>query len=126
MLYKVVLKHYGPGTVIVFNGYPQGPTTKDSTHMRRMAKNMARSVNITPYMILNMSKESFMSVLQNKQLFNETLVIYMNVREDTLTAIQSDSDADLLIVQTAISCSKDNNVIGEDTDILVLLIHHEA
>ena len=35
-------------------------------------------------------------------------------------------DADLLIVQTAVDCALSSEVIviGEDTDLLVLLIHH--
>jgi hypothetical protein len=35
-------------------------------------------------------------------------------------------DADLLIAQTAVDCSLSSEVIviGEDTDLLVLLIHH--
>ena len=29
-----VLKRYGPNTVIVFDGYPEEPSTKDTTHLR--------------------------------------------------------------------------------------------
>lgn len=39
----------------------------------------------------------------------------------TLQAIQSCGDADVLIVQTAI---RSTVVIGEDRDILILLLHH--
>ena len=46
--------------------------------------------------------------------------------EGGVTAIQTESDADLLVVQTAVELSEEHNIIliAEDTDILVLLIHH--
>ena len=30
-----VIKHYGGGTIVVFDGYGNGPSTKDITHIRR-------------------------------------------------------------------------------------------
>ena len=32
---EYVHSKYGPGTEVVFDGYPTEPTTKDSTHLRR-------------------------------------------------------------------------------------------
>ena len=52
------------------------------------------------------------------------LVIKKN--EAKLQAIQSSGDADVLIVQTAIrsAVTRPTVVIGEDTDLLILLLHH--
>ena len=52
------------------------------------------------------------------------LVIKMN--EAKLQAIQSSGDADVLILQTAIrsAVTRPSVVIGEDTDVLILLLHH--
>ena len=50
-----VTKKYGYGAV-VFDGYPEVPTTKDATHIRRKAKKFGRSVNISPHLKLNMTK----------------------------------------------------------------------
>ena len=120
-----VLKHYGPKSVIVFDGYPETPTTKDTTHLRRKSSKAGRCVNITPHTKLNMSKESFMSVLKNKHLFNKMLTEYINTGITGLRAHQENGDADYLIAQTAITNSKTDDVvvISADTDILVLLIH---
>ena len=48
------------------------------------------------------------------------------MNEAKLQAIQSSGDADLLIVQTAIKSAATipTVVIGEDTDLLILLLHH--
>ena len=43
-----VINNYGQGTVVVFDGYPHAPSTKDSTHLRRRASKSARSVSISP------------------------------------------------------------------------------
>ena len=73
-----------------------------------------------------MTKSSFLAVLKNKQLFIEMLAKFMN-DEGSLTALQAESDADLMVVRTAVELSLQQNiiVIGEDTDLLVLLIYQE-
>ncbi len=49
-----------------------------------------------------------------------------NLRSTGCTTIHAESDADVLIVQTAVECATRINtvVIGDDTDLLVLLIYH--
>ena len=119
-----VTKKYGYGAVVVFDGYPEVPTTKDTTHIRRKSKKFGRSMNISPHLKLNMTKASFLAVLKN-QLFIEMLAKFMN-DEGSVTALQAESDADLMVVRTAVELSLQQNiiVIGEDTDLLVLLIYH--
>ena len=120
-----VTKKYGYGAVVVFDGYPEVPTTKDRTHMRRKAKKFGRSVNISPHLKLNMTKSSFLAAFKNKQLFIEMLAKFMN-DEGSETALQAESDADLMVVRTAVKLLLQQNiiVIREDTDLLVLLIYH--
>ena len=73
---------------------------------------------------LSMNKDKFLLNKENKQAFIECLTTYMNSKN--ITAIQSSGDADTLVVSTAIAACSSTNVvvIGEDTDILILLIHH--
>lgn len=96
------------------------PDTKDTTHLRRKLSKTGRFVNITPHMKLNMKKEKFLSVLKNKQLFNNMLMNHINSSSSGIHALQDD-----LIAQTAIDVSKENHVIviSADTDVLVLLVH---
>ena len=77
-------------------------------------------------MKLYMKKDEFLRNLDNKQWFLEMLVVKMNNAQ--LKPIQSSGDADLLIAQSATesAAAKPTVVIGEDTDLLVLLLHHAA
>ena len=116
-----VIKRYGEGTTVVYDGKP---STKDTTHVRRTKGKQGIAVHFTGEMRLNMKKTDFLTNLDNKQRFLEMLAIKMN--EAKLQAIQSSGDADLLIVQTAIksAATRPTVVIGEDTDLLILLLHH--
>ena len=71
-----------------------------------------------------MKKEDFLMNVENK-------INFIKMLRDTLTAniirsLQSNSDADTLIVLTAMNTCKEIRtvVIGEDTDLLILLIHY--
>jgi hypothetical protein len=60
------------------------------------------------------NKQAFINILCEK--LNEYDIRYKNAVDD----------ADLFIAQTAVDCALSSEVIviGEDTDLLVLLIHH--
>ena len=102
---------------------PDEPNTKDTTHLHRKSTKAGRFVNITPHMKFNMKKDVFLSVLKNKNLFNQMLKDYINTRSSGIQAIQDNADADYLIAQTAITRSKDNQVvvISADTNMLVMI-----
>jgi hypothetical protein len=69
-------------------------------------------------------KELFLSNSHNKQAFINMLCEKLN--EHDIRYKNAVDDADLLIAQTAVDCALSSEVIviGEDTDLLVLLIHH--
>ena len=71
-----------------------------------------------------MSKEKFLLNKENKQEFLWHLTEYMNSHD--IKSVQSYTDADVLIATTAVERSRSKNVvvIGKDTDLLILLIHH--
>lgn len=66
----------------------------------------------------------FLSNPSNKQKFIELL--QNDLQKSGCCTINADCGADLLIVQTTLPQGKENNValIGEDTDLSVLLLHH--
>ena len=74
-------------------------------------------------MRLSISKESFLSDLQNKQHFVKLLGQYL--KEAGITVFHATSDADVLTVQKAIDSAdvKDTVLVGDDTDLLVLSLH---
>ena len=121
---KYVLKHYGKGTMIVFDGYDGTPSTKDTTHIRRSKGKLGKPVAVKGNMILNMKKQDFLLNFENKQSFLKLLGDQMNNAK--LECIHAKGDADSLVVETAIQCSIANAtvVIAEDTDILILLLYH--
>ena len=117
------VKHYGKATV-VFDGYEVGPSIKDGTHQRRTRKLNANKVNITEVTKFVGKKEDFLSNETNKQ----TLIhmIKERMRQRDYDVLQAEGDADVEIAKAAInmSASRTTTLIGEDTDLLVLLLHH--
>ena len=119
-----VVLNFGKDSEVVFDGYPMLPTTKDTTHVRRSKGKKGKVVKFSLNSKLSMNKDNFLLNKENKQAFIECLITYMNSRN--ITAFQLTGDTDNLLVRTAIAACSSHNfaVIGEDTDILILLIHH--
>ena len=118
-----VVKKYG-NAVIVFDGY-RGASTKDMTHRRRTKGKKGPTVSVTKEMRLTVSKDSFLSDLQNKQHFVELLG--QHLENAGCAVFHATSDADVLIVQKAVESAEvqDTVLVGDDTDLLVLSLHHE-
>lgn len=68
--------------------------------------------------------ESFLSNCQNKERFIDMLSTIHQT--NGINVVKAEPDDDILVVQNAIELAVLNPVIviGEDTDILVLLVHH--
>ena len=110
--------------IVVFDGYSAGPSTKDCTHLRRTHGLSSAKVIFTGHTLCKSKKEEFLANVENKQSF-----IYMHsqhLEEKGVRALHADSDADVQIVKTAVECANVYNtvVIGEDTDLLILLLYH--
>ena len=115
--------NYGGGTIVVFDGYGNGPSAKDITHIRHGKEKIGRAVHFLEQTVLNMTKDEFLVNLDNRQRFLEILTSKMNY--SNLYAIQSSGDADARIVNSATEAAKlkPTVVVGKDTDLLMLLIH---
>ena len=109
---------------IVFDGYNNGPSTKDATHLRRSCGVVGPTIRFNPEMVCSTRKEHFLANPNNKQAFVQYLGDVLE--KDGCQVLHAQGDADTLIVRTAVSCAinKTTVVIGEDTDLLVLLLHH--
>ena len=119
-----IIQNFGQSARVVFDGYPTEPTTKDTAHLKRSKGMKGISVQFSLNSKLSMTKEKFLLSKENKQKFNNCLVSYLETYD--ISAVEADDDADTLVVTTAIDAVKtcDVIVIGEDTDILVLLLHY--
>jgi hypothetical protein len=118
----VIKKYKDP--VIVFDSYPELPSIKDVTHLRGTKGIVSPNINSTPTMPCKIKKDLFMSNSHSKQAFINMLCEKLNERDTRYK--NAVDDADLLIAQTAVDCALSSEVIviGEDTDLLVLFIHH--
>lgn len=118
-----VTSHYNASAVIVFDGYEGGPSTKDSIHVQRAKSRQCVSVHFTDSTKLTIKKEDFLSNAKNKQKIVYSLSSALKANGHT--CINATQDADLLIVKTAVQHAKlqQTCVVGDDTDLLVLLCH---
>ena len=116
------LNTYGKA-VVVFDGYDKAPTIKDITHRRRSTVT-SRDVNFSPGMKFAGQRESFLANENNKQAFISLLSEMLKKRGCSVH--NADGDADVDIVYAAVSSSEyaTTIVIGEDTDLLILLLYH--
>ena len=117
------IRHYGPATTVVFDGYEEGPSIQDNTHQRR-GRNLHTVVNFTAQTELSGKKEESLSSDTNKQRLIR--MISDKLRERDCTVVIAHMDADVDIVKTAVETSLQHTttLIGEDTDLLVLLLYY--
>ena len=120
-----VKSNYGEA-LIVFDGYLFGPSTKDHTHLRRNSKGVSKLTNFTPDMKLQCDKASFMGNIYNKTKMIQ--LIGSNLQKANCKVIYDEEDADVNVALTACKevLTKNLTVIGEDSDILVLLLYHST
>lgn len=109
---------------IVFDGYEAGPSTKDTTHLRRSGGVVGAKIYFDGSTSVASKKEHFLAHANNKQRFVDTLTEKLVAAD--CHVLQAVGNADVLIAKTAVSRAAESptTVIGEDTDLLVLLIYH--
>ncbi len=108
---------------IVFDGYMQGPSIKDHEHRRRVRKACA-DIQLLESMQAHINQETFLSKEGNKAQFLSLLCRYLEF--DGHAVHNSTGDADTMIVACALQLAsegKEVNVVADDTDVLILLMH---
>ncbi|KAL8582661.1 hypothetical protein ACOMHN_035426 [Nucella lapillus] len=119
-----VKRMFGKG-IVVFDGYSSNPSTKDIAHLRRKQRTkVASDFVFDGETLLSVPKENFLANENNKGRFISLLSSHLlNNGFDT---IHASADADCRIVHTTLETAKQHNVvlIGEDTYLLILLLHH--
>ena len=113
----------GDRCTIVFDGYAS--STKDHEHSRREVGRTASYTMIAENIIAPDNQQAFL-----KNDLNKTQLIDMlmkGMKDNGHNVHQSDSDADTIIVEkalTLLTAGHNTVVVSDDTDILVLLIHN--
>ena len=107
----------------MFDGYDEGPLTKDAAHLKRTARGVGPAVNVTLNMVMK-CKEKFLSNKANKQCF--ILLLGAKLKTGGCTVHHTKADADVLIVHHVVEAATTTNTIlvGDDTNLLVLLCYH--
>ena len=121
-----VQKHYGTNAVIpvVFDGYSSGPSVKDHKHERRAVK-MAAAVQVDEFKPVSSSQDAFLANADNKSQFIALLGKHLSNSGHTVQ--YAVDDADTLIVSCPLQTACQHGpvtVVDEDTDVLLLLVHH--
>ena len=121
MSYVLFLSKY-PTATIVLDGYEH--STKDMVHKKR--KHHFNCSNIMPSLAgtLTIKKAHFLSNLGNKQRFVNLLQEFLE--NLGFVCLAARDDADVLICRTAADIynnSQNVTLVGDDTDLLVLLVH---
>ena len=121
--YQTFVKYNYGECLVVFDGYDKS-STKDMTHVRRRKGNIGVEVSFDENTILMTSKDLFLSNTKNKAKFIKLLG--KALQSDGCEVYHARGDADLLICKKAIEKSTERTVslVGDDTDLLVLLLHH--
>lgn len=123
-MYVEFLKaQYGKATV-VFDGYEDGPTRKDNTHLRRTGGYISTGVQFTETMILQGKKKSFLANNSDKQ----QLIFLLSEKLEAfgMKTFHANCDANLLIVKTVVRYASTwtTILVGDDTDLWVLLCYY--
>ena len=113
-------------STIVFDGKPNGLSTKDHEHTRR---NLKTSISVDTSVHLDntigsVSQKSFLANSNNKQAFTELLANAL--REDGHNVILCQGDADVSIVSSVldVACLGQNvTLIASDADLLIMLLY---
>ena len=117
------LKYKYPSCTVIFDGYSTKPSIKDHEHARRFDQN-------SPYVTVSLNANApnnqyiFLSNSKNKSQFIEQLK--NRFLGTDIKVMQSENDADTMIVNTVINMAKQGKectVVADDTDVLVLLVH---
>lgn len=122
-----VQKYYKSNCVIVFDGYsPENlsKNTKNVERLRRMKKNLSPDNQFEKSMICNVPQAKLLGNDNNKQ----RLIGFLREKFENggILTKQSSDDADAMIVRTANNYCSDYKsfiIVGEDTDLLVILNH---
>lgn len=121
---RFVTSRYGTTAIVVFDGYCNGPSTKDHEHQRR-AKKVAPDIALDMLKASYKDQSAFLSNDNNKAAFVALLMTHLELAGHTV--YQAKDDADTLVAEVGLKLASQKQVVAvvaNDTDILILLLFH--
>jgi hypothetical protein len=120
-----VKTHFGTNTIVIFDGYQSGPTTKDEAHQCRAGCEMGVEIDISLDMLCKMKKKQFLSNVNNKQKFLYLLGPILVQNGINVTHAQGDADYDIVMSACRLAETETSvTIVCDDTDILVLILYY--
>lgn len=91
-----VLRHYGKNSIVVFDGYPDSPTTKGEEQRRRVLGKTSADLQFSEGMPTLCSQAAFLSNRNNKDKLIKLLISRLQAKG--VRTHQAEADADVSIV----------------------------
>ena len=94
------------------------------TQKRRAANKIGPTATFTEDMKATIKKDQFLANSKNKDQFIQML--RQKLDQNGCSTLQAEGDADVLIAKTAVKLSESQatTLVGDDTDLLILLLYH--
>ena len=117
---QYIIRHYKRDAQVKFDGYDQQLSTKSIEHARRASKKVSASILMDGSMPTTTSQADFLGNVKNKGRLIKLLTHHLMTAG--IDVQQARSDADSMIISSALNVSDEPTVVGTDTDLLVALI----
>ena len=92
-MYAEYVRNRYSNAIVVFDGYGNGPSTKDHTHQRRTKGIVGTKVYFNEDTLFKSKKDLFLGNVENKQNFITLLANHL--RNRSCKTIHADNDADI-------------------------------
>ena len=87
---------------------------------------MSAVINFTGNMALSFSKDKFLSIDTNKQNITNLIGKILQIAGYNVVFSQEDADVDIVLAAIKESHYQNVTVVGEDTDLLILLLYYNS
>jgi len=119
-----VRNNFSLDTVVVFDGYESKNSTKVAEQLRRASKAVSRDLIFDGETKTVTTQTSFFANRANKSRLIE--MVRKQFEQNGISSKQAEADADSLITSTGLTLAKSEQrpvvIIGNDTDLLVILV----
>ena len=109
---------------VVFDGGYLELSTKYTTHIRRNNGRVSKTIIPSSFSSITVKKNEFLLNPHKKQAF--LLMLGDAISKSGINVKHANGDADIDIIARALNISKEHQttVIGEDNDLLIIILHH--
>lgn len=117
-----VLQNYGRSCIVVFDGYPDYPTTKGCEQHRRALRKTSADIHVSENTVTTTSQAEFLQNRNNKKALICSIATRFDNEKIFVKIAEADADVDIASAafeKAALGATA--VVVGQDTDLLVLL-----